>query len=578
MRTAAITSAASSVPLSTTEIAPIFCGERGSVVFADFGQAAYGTLQLHFPADPPLAHWRVRFGEKLGLDGAIDRTPPGSVNFRDLRLVTQPGQRTYHLEIPSKPFHQGAASVKMPPAIGEVTPFRYAEIEGAAGLLNQQHLRQVCVHAPFDDMASRFESSDHTLNAVWNVCKHTIKATTAFGVYIDGERERIPYEADAYLNQLSHYACDLDPRVARATFTYLLHHPTWPTEWRLHMPMIASADYEATGDPQLAREHFDALKATLQLEQVRGDGLLVASAIVDWPAAERDGYNDGVLDPGQPKQVGPHINTVANAFYYCALQQMAALARALHNEREAHDFGAQAEHVRTAFNRVFFDTERGVYLDGEGSRHASLHANMLPLAFDLVPRDHTASVAAFVESRGMACSVYGAQYLLEGMFAVGKDDYAIQLMTARTKRSWWHMLDLGSTMTLEAWDADYKPNLTWNHAWGAAPANIITRFVLGVRPLEAGYTRMLIAPQLGGLRWARGTVPTAVGSVTLAITNGVTFRLEVELPAGATACIRVPRRNRQHITMDGRTIAATAEGSKLVVEAVGEGRHVLELR
>ena len=79
---------------------------------------------------------------------------------------------------------------KTPPEVGEVTPFRYVEIEGSPLPLEKSALRQLFVHAPFDDSASSFDSCDATLNAVWDLCKHTMKATTAFGVYIDGERER----------------------------------------------------------------------------------------------------------------------------------------------------------------------------------------------------------------------------------------------------------------------------------------------------------------------------------------------------------------------------------------------------
>jgi hypothetical protein len=105
-------------------------------------------------------------------------------------------------------------------------------------------------------------------------------ATTAFGIYIDGERERVAYEGDSYINLLSHYACDLDPSVARHTFEHLLKYPTWPTEWSLTMPMIAEADYEATGDPVLAARQYETLKGKLMMNKAREDGLIRASAIV----------------------------------------------------------------------------------------------------------------------------------------------------------------------------------------------------------------------------------------------------------------------------------------------------------
>lgn len=566
------------VKLQITGVPPERFEKRGEAYFADFGKDAYGNLKLEFSAEVPAAQVKVRLGEKLAVDGTIDRKPPGSVNFREVLFSTQPGKRTYQLDIPSKPFHRGAASRKMPPEIGEVTPFRYAEIEGAPVPLEKSGIHQLFVHAPFNDDASSFESSEVTLNAVWNLCKHTMKATTAFGIYIDGERERIPYEADAYINELSHYACDLDPRVARYTFEYLLKHPTWPTEWSLHMPMMAADDYLATGNLEMARDNYEALKKKLLMDKAREDGLLRAWAIVDWPNAERDGYNDGKPSPKDNRQIGPEINTVVNAFYYHALRQMALLARALKKDGDANDFQAKAKQAYDSFNRVFLDSTRGIYVDGEGSTHASLHANMFALAFELVPEAQKNKVADFVQSRGMACSVYGAQYLLEALFAAGREDYAMQLMTAKTKRSWWHMIELGSTMTLEAWDASFKPNLTWNHAWGSAPTNIISRYVLGVRPLEPGYSKILIAPQVDSLKWVKGKVPTAVGSVSLNIANADTFKLEVEIPNGAQASGVLPRRHNGQVFLDGKLISIKATGRTLAVETIEPGHHVLESR
>ena len=344
------------------------------------------------------------------------------------------------------------------------------------------------------------------------------------------------------------------------------------------MPMMAAADYLATGDAVLAREHYEVLKKKLLMDKARADGLLQASAIVDWPSGERDGYNNGVTDPKKRQQVGPLINTVVNAFYFHALGQMALLARALDKADDARELELKAKQVGESFQRVFFDPVRGLYVDGEGSTHTSLHANLFALAFGLAPQERLPKIADFLQSRGMACSVYGAQYLLEALFIAGKDEYAVQLMSAKTTRSWWHMIESGSTMTWEAWDPKFKGNLTWNHAWGAAPANILTRFVLGVRPLAPGYTKILIAPQPGALAWVRGKVPTAVGPVTLKLENAAaTFKLEVEVPGKASATVVLPYRQQRQILLDGKLVAATAAGLAASVE-VPPGRHLLESR
>ena len=113
----------------------------------------------------------------------------------------------------------------------------------------------------------------------------------------------------------------------------------------------------------------------------------------------------------------------------------------------------------------------------------------------------------------MACSVYGAQYLLEGLYQYGEADYALQLMTSTGDRSWWNMKRAGSTLTMEAWDMKYKPNADWNHAWGSAPANIITRHLWGITPTQPGFSGAQIKPQLGYLTYSSIKVPTIRGPI-----------------------------------------------------------------
>jgi hypothetical protein len=119
----------------------------------------------------------------------------------------------------------------------------------------------------------------------------------------------------------------------------------------------------------------------------------------------------------------------------------------------------------------------------------------------------------------MACSVYGAQFLLEGLYKAGEPDYAMSLMTATHDRSWWNMIRSGSTITMEAWDMKYKPNSDWNHAWGAAPANIIPGYMWGIRPVKPGYSKAVIKPQLSTLTYSHISVPTIRGNIVAEFKN-----------------------------------------------------------
>ena len=119
----------------------------------------------------------------------------------------------------------------------------------------------------------------------------------------------------------------------------------------------------------------------------------------------------------------------------------------------------------------------------------------------------------------MACSVYFAQYLLEALFESGRDQAAIALMTADDDRSWLGMMAQGSTVTMEAWSLGVKPNQDWNHAWGTAPLNIISRYVLGVRPTRPGFQTYEVRSASGSLI-VSGMVPTVRGTVVVGEMGG----------------------------------------------------------
>jgi hypothetical protein len=119
--------------------------------------------------------------------------------------------------------------------------------------------------------------------------------------------------------------------------------------------------------------------------------------------------------------------------------------------------------------------------------------------------------------------------------------------------------------------------LTWNHAWGAAPANLISRYILGVRPLQPGYSEILIAPQLGALAWVRGKVPTARGPVVIEAKAEKAYTLDVIIPSSAKARIQVPRRKRGQLLLDGQPpSAATVRESDWVLDLPTAGKHHVE--
>ncbi len=553
-------------PVQITQVA-------AGVVLIDFGRVAFGNLQLTPPANAtgPIT---VHFGEAL-TGGRVNRKPPGSVRYARVETALNGDKTLIVAPPPDQRNTTQPAAVLTPPDWGVVLPFRWVEIEGWPGELQADQIsRKAAFSSAWNDNAASFNCSDPMLNRVWELCRYSIKATTFAGIYVDGDRERTAYEADAYLTQLSQYYADGEIQMARDTFDRLLAHPTWPTEWAPHMIFMAYADYMETGDTNWLGPRYLALKSKLQLERVRPDGLLASSDakikwgdLVDWPPGERDGF------------VFTHVNTVVNAFHVRTLELMSRLARALKQNADAEDYTALEHAAQASFQQTLFDAGSGLYRDGEGVDHSSLHANLFPLAFGLVPAEQRPKVAGWLAQRGMKCSVYAAQYLLEGLFENDEATNALALMMADDDRSWRHMVESGTTITWEAWDQHYKPNQDWNHAWGAAPANLLPRFVLGVQPLAPGWKRAIIAPHPGPLASAEGRVPTPLGPVLIRWENDGDFKLSVTLPAGMTAQVQLPASaNSSEVWVNGRPVLARREGPWLKLDQDINGSASIEAK
>ena len=203
---------------------------------------------------------------------------------------------------------------------------------------------------------------------------------------------------------------------------------------------------------------------------------------------------------------------------------------------------------------------------------------MFPLCFGLADAKRTQAVADFVKTRGMACSVYGSQFLMDALYEAGEADYALQLLTSDAERSWYNMIRVGSTISLEAWDDKYKPNQDWNHAWGAAPANIIPRRLMGVVPTEPGFSRIEIRPQPAGLEKASLRMPTIRGDVETAFENTPgRFTLTTVVPANVKADVYLPLpagTKNYDVTVNGQPAGQTVrEGNFIKIADQGSGKN-----
>lgn len=591
-------------PLAAEVQGPVQITKTGSdAYFLDFGKDALGQLTLHLTSPKSDSIW-IEVGEALESPTHIHKNAGRSIRYLKLPLFIKSGTHDYTIVWETNAKRNSRNPVLMPDYIGEVYPFRYVSIQNYKGTLDKQSIKRKIVYYPFDETASSFMSSDTVLNQIWDLCKYSMKATSFTGYYIDGDRERIPYEADALINQLSHYAVDAEYSIGRRSMNYLIYHPTWPTEWSLQNVLIAWNDYQYTGDDTFLKNYYTDLR-NKGIMPLAGKGGLISTRtnkqpdeflktihitktfdnrrglhdIVDWPQSgdfigdekEHKGESDGF--------VFNTYNSVINAYYYRNLVLLQKIAHVLGKKEDEKEYEAKAQEVYNSFLQIFQDAKTGLIKDGDSTSHSSLHANMFALAFGLIPKKDMNKVVQFIKSRKMACSVYGSQFLMDALYEAGEADYGLELLSSTAHRSWYNMIRVGSTISLEAWDKVYKPNLDWNHAWGSVPANIIVRKLMGVEPLIPGFETIQIKPQLGNLTFVNLKTPTIKGAVSVSYTQGNSSNtMEVVVPGGANAHIYVPAdAKRTNLTINGQRSNLKAQDGYYLLANAKAGKYTFVL-
>ena len=544
------------LPLEKFSQRPVRITIKGSSALIDYGKDAFAQLSLRLNSLLGRETVVVHFGEDLDTNGLVNQNPCGSVRYRKNTLNLKKGYSNYNIvfdPISSNTdpnVNNGAVPVLMPGYIGEVMPFRYVQIDNYKHRLTYSNVARNVVEYSFDNDAADFRCDDTLLNQIWELCKHTMRATSFAGIFVDGDRERITYEADTYINQLSYYAVSDQYSIARNSLERLMFHATWPTEWILQTPLIAYNDYLYTGDIAFLHKYYENLKMrTLWSLRNDKDHLLHSGRdiresyllshikthssyfrdIIDWPPSEQDRY------------VKKECNTAVNAFYYKSLSVFAEIAAALGNNYDASCFRKYAQETVDAINGNMLRPD-SLYNDAIGTTHYSFHANMLPFALGVTNDTCRTAVFNYIKKCGMACSPYGAQFLLDAVFDANDPDYALSLLTDTSKRSWYQMIRRGCTMTTESWNDSIKDNQDWNHAWGAAPANIICRRLMGIEPTKPGFARVRIAPRTGRLGYAYIKHPTPRGTIVVEVSHDKQSRkrLVVEIPPNMTADIVLP--------------------------------------
>ena len=316
----------------------------------------------------------------------------------------------------------------------------------------------------------------------------------------------------------------------------------------------------------------------------------------------------------------PSADTLTNAHFYGVLLQGAQLAEAVGHADVATGYRAAAAQLRQAINTVLYNSTTGLYdvntaqkgvADQHGNSYAVLYgvapapgttvASMLQKLTGALYRPSTAPNATgpipVQQSSGSTqVGPYTSGYEVFARFEAGDTTGALALI----RNEWGLMRKSSSYYSGATWEyvaLDGTPGLgegtSLAHGWGSGPTSALSKYVLGVRPIQPGYKTWLIEPQPGDLSWAAGTTPTPYGPIAVAwrkTSRGL--RMEIDVPAGTSGIVGVPTSSSTDaVTDNGRPIqkvekmttasasddSAGARPGYAYLANLGPGAHVIQV-
>lgn len=373
--------------------------------------------------------------------------------------------------------------------------FRYVALipNGDAKILS---VEAIVRHYPFDDDYCCLETDSEILRSVWYICKNAVKYGSQ-EVYVDcPTREKGQYSGDMVITgsaqiiltgdtSLLKKAIDNQMQSAKICKGLMAVTPgslmQEIADYSLQFPILALFYYKHSGDKEYLNKNLSVCEGIIEHFRrfERKDGLLENVAdkwnLVDWPENLRDGYDFPLTQP-----VGDGCHNVINAFYIGCVMQTEAIRDIL-----GLDGVRRSSKLREAFDKEFFDTETGLYVDHKGSSHSAVHSNIIPAFYGICSKDKEQRIADYLMERGMCCGVYMAYFLLKALCRMRRHKDAYSLIVSKGEHSWYNMVKEGATTCFEAWGKEQKWNTSLCHPWASAPITVLVEDIIPNMPETA---------------------------------------------------------------------------------------------
>lgn len=429
--------------------------------------------------------------------------------------------------------------------------FSEVVIAGWYGKLTSENIVAEAVNSNVPCIA-KFESSNELFNKLYKAFVRTQLDNMHGAIASDcPHRERTPYTGDGALcipMVVTSFAASAfynkwieDVRgAANKESGHVPNSAPWQpgagggVAWGAAIAIMPWNFYEAYGDKKILADNLDAM-----LGYIRYLDTWATDDIVEKNDPTSEWQNLGDWIPAA-KEI-PH-NIVHTWYYWKCVEIAMRTAEIVGRDDDAKYLAMREEAIRTAFHKRFYNEELGSF--------GPYGANVFALAMG-VPEAWRNRVIAALEKNIADAGGHtdGGMIATTLLFSVlsenGKTELAYDVMNKDDIPSMGYWIKSGSTTLWEYWNGAHSHN----HPIHGSGFIWFFRHVAGIAPdwRAPGYRQIIIEPKFPSrLSNVSCSIETVYGKVAVSwVRNEGKISLEIEIPVGATASVRLPNHCEQ---------------------------------
>lgn len=485
------------------------------------GNSTGDTIRCRLPYNCQITPYlRVKAAAGLLINIQTDNYKGGSVNNIRAEYITREGEQEYE----SYGWMNGEEVWYIVPTGVEVLELKYRETGYNT------------------DIAGSFNCNDEFFNELWKRSARTLYITMRDNYMDCPDRERAQWWGDE-VNELGEAFYALDPRgwqlAAKGIYEVMnwqrpdgiIFSPLPSTNWCRELPlqMLASVGWYGfytqafySNDFSFVHHVYDGVRKYLhEVWQVDTQGI---------PFTRPGDWDWG--DWG--KNIDMEVLTAC--WYYLALKAEKEFAVYLNKQDDAKQIDGMMQRISSAFdNRYWTGT---AYRSASYKGATDDRSQAMAVVSGLASADKYPALLKVLKEEYHA-SPYMEKYIMEALFIMNEADFALE----RTRSRYAKMMAYPYTTLFEGWGigAEGFGGGTINHAWSGGPLTILSQKLCGIEPIEPGFKRFRIAPQLGTINEASAVVPTRYGEIKVNIKRKRrSISMRITVPQGTTALAVLP--------------------------------------